>query len=281
MHKLHTHRGSRILGLSLLVALVLPLVSCNNFEKLLKSNDTQRQWRAALDYYGRGKYDKTIQLLEKIAPLSRASARADSAYYYLADCYYRDKNYMLAGYSFEQFTTNYPRSTFYEEALFLAGYCNYLASPRPSLDQELTLKSIALFQQFREQFPKSSHLFEVDKCLKDLYSKLMQKNYDAAKTYYRQELYRSAIVAFKYSLEKYPISPYREEQLFLILKSSYLMAKNSISEKQRERYQQSVDEFLSFISEFPKSQYASEAKQYYRRAMEFLGKSPDPEFLNK
>ena len=69
---------------------------------------------------------------------------------------------------------------------------------------------------------------------------------------------------------EYPETGYREELLFLILKSSFLLADRSIPSKQRERYQATVDEYLSFIGEFPEGPHSREAMRMYESSNKFL-----------
>ena len=72
------------------------------------------------------------------------------------------------------------------------------------------------------------------------------------------------------SLIDYPDTRHREELMFMILKSSYLLADQSVPGKQRERFQATVDEYLSFKSEFPESEYIREADRMYRSAQKIL-----------
>ena len=260
---------------ALVLCCVLYLTGCNSYEKLLKGTDTERQYAAAMQFYEKGKFGKAKELLERVLPMSRATQRADSVYYYLAKCYFEEGDYGLAGYGLEQLITNYPRSPFVEEASFLTAYCNYLVSPRPALDQDYTHKAIEGFNAFKHAYPKSDRVTEADKYLKVLYEKLLRKEFEAARLYYKMDMYKAAVVAFKHALEKYPVSPYREEEYFLLVKSNYLYAKNSVDSKRRERYQQTVDEALSYISEFAKSRNAKEVLGYYLASMKFLGYTPD------
>ncbi len=260
---------------ALVLCCVLYLTGCNSYEKLLKGTDTERQYAAAMQFYEKGKFGKAKELLERVLPMSRATQRAESVYYYLAKCYFEEGDYGLAGYGLEQLITNYPRSPFVEEASFLTAYCNYLVSPRPALDQDYTHKAIEGFNAFKQAYPKSDRVTEADKYLKVLYEKLLRKEFEAARLYYKMDMYKAAVVAFKHALEKYPVSPYREEEYFLLVKSNYLYAKNSVDSKRRERYQQTVDEALSYISEFAKSRNAKEVLGYYLASMKFLGYTPD------
>jgi outer membrane protein assembly factor BamD len=52
----------------------------------------------------------------------------------------------------------------------------------------------------------------------------------------------------------------------LILKSRYREAELSIAEKQADRYRRVVDEYYSFISNYPESSYRTEADGIYRVA---------------
>ncbi len=254
---------------------VFYLTGCNSYEKLLKSTDTERQYAAAMQFYEKGKFTKARELLERVLPMTRATQRADTVHYYLAKCYFNEGDYGLAGYGFEQLATNYPRSPFVEEATYNTAYCNYLVSPRPALDQDYTYKAIEGFNAFKQAYPKSELVAEADKYLKTLYEKLLRKEFEAARLYYKMDMYKAAVTAFKRALEKYPVSPYREQEYFLLVKSNYLYALNSVESKRRERYQQTVDESLSYISEFPTARNAKEVLGYYLASMKYLGYTPD------
>jgi outer membrane protein assembly factor BamD len=58
--------------------------------------------------------------------------------------------------------------------------------------------------------------------------------------------------------------------MFLILKSSYLLADKSIPSLQRERFQAAIDEYYSFIGEFPDGPHSREARRMYESSNRFL-----------
>lgn len=78
--------------------------------------------------------------------------------------------------------------------------------------------------------------------------------------------YESAVIVAQNALKDYPYSKYREEFEFLILKSKYQQAKNSVSEKMGERYSDVVDEYYSFVNNYPESKHLKEAKTIFRIA---------------
>lgn len=266
------------MGLTLIVGMVL-LAGCNSFDKLLKSTNKDLQYSEAMRYFQKEKYRKAAQLFERVLPMERATRRGDSVLYFLSDCYFRDRDYELAGYSFEQFIEQYPKSSFVEQATYQSAYCSFKASPRPALDQSNTYKAIEGFLLFKDRYPRSQRIAEVNDYLQQLYGKLETKAYAEAWLYYKQDKYLAAIFAFRRALELFPNSEFREREMFYLLKSIFLYAKNSVASKQRERYQQTVDAYLSFFSEFASSKYASEAADFYRIATRALGKSPDASVL--
>ena len=103
--------------------------------------------------------------------------------------------------------------------------------------------------------------------------KLVQKAYMGARLYYELGAYNSAIIALRNCLTQFPDTKYREEILFMILESNYNIAANSIEEKKLDRFQSTVDEYYSFIGEFPSGSYSAEAQKIYDTSMRFLGDS--------
>jgi outer membrane protein assembly factor BamD len=82
--------------------------------------------------------------------------------------------------------------------------------------------------------------------------------------------YKAAIVALQNSLKEYPESVYRQEMMYLKLNSLYLYAQNSVPSKQKERYQTALDDYYSFIEEFPKSQYLKDVTRIYQSTSKVL-----------
>lgn len=260
------------IGVSIcLLSLVVVLFSCSGFEKLLKSKDYNLKYKKALEYYQKGDHYRYTTLFEQLVPIFTGTQKADTVQFYFAMGNYKQGDFILAGHYFDTFRKTYPRSVFTEEAEYMYAYCFYESSPRPELDQENTQFAIAAFSEFISKYPKSEKRDEVGKILNELKDKLVEKSYLSSKLYYNISEYKSAIVALKNSVKDFPESKHREEQLFLVLKSAYLLADNSVPSKQKERYQAAIDEYYTFAGEFPDSKYTKEAKRMYEASNKFLG----------
>lgn len=253
-------------GLTLLI-----LASCSEYEKVLKSTDYSYKYRKALQYYEKKDYARAITVFEQIVNFYRATTRGDSVIYFYAQSLYGDGDYTMAAYYFKELSDNYARSPFVEESDFLQGYCYYLMSPRPSLDQENTNLAKSTFQKFMYKHPNSKYLPECKRIIQELDEKLATKAYLNARLYYDLGYYKAAIIALRNCLNDYPNSPYREELMFMLLDAQYQLADNSVETKKKERFQNTLDEYYSFISEYPQSKYLKQAEKIYQKTKNVLG----------
>lgn len=259
--------------------LIIALLSaCSGYEKVLKSDDVDLKYKRAFEFYNEGDYVKSATIFEQLAPLTRGSARSDSVQFYLAKSYYGQRDYLLAGHQFEAFANIFANSEFAEEAEFMVPYCHYMSSPRPSLDQSETVQAINKFRLFLIQFPDTERREEVNTLIQELQDKLVEKSFLSARLYFDMEEYKASIIALNNGLIEYPNTKYREDLMFMILKSNFLLAENSIVKKQKERYQATLDEYYSFISEFPEGEFSKEARRIYQQTLQVLHiEDPDKE----
>ncbi|MGE0079202.1 MAG: outer membrane protein assembly factor BamD [Bacteroidales bacterium] len=256
----------------LFVVLIVALGACSGFEKIIKSKDYEFKYKKALEYYAKKDHYRYLTLFEQLSPIYKGTMRSDTIEFYLAQGNFYQGDYLLAGHYYDKFRKTFPRSVFTEDADFMYAYCFYMSSPRAELDQENTQLAVEAFSEFMSRHPSSKHNAEVNKIMLELRDKLIEKSYLSSRLYYKIGDYKAAIVAIRNSLKDFPNSKYREEQVFLILKSAYLLAENSVPEKRRERYQSTIDEYYTFIGEYPESEYVNEAKRMYETSMKFLKK---------
>jgi outer membrane protein assembly factor BamD len=252
--------------------LILILTGCSGYEKILKSNDYKLKYRTALKYYyEKEDYVRAGTLFDQIAPVFRGTDEADTIYFLQAMSYFKQSDYILSGHYFRTFAGTYGGSPFVEKADYMGAFCYYLLSPRPELDQTNTIQAIQAFQLYLIKYPSSERADEVKNYITELRDKLVEKSFLSAKLYYNLEDYKASMVALNNSLIAYPDSKYREEIMFMLVKSGYMLANKSILSKKKERFQDAIDEYYSFAAEFPESKYMKDAKKYYRLSAKYLG----------
>lgn len=260
----------KLIGL-LFVFLSLGFVSCSEYQRVLKSSDYELKYTKAMELYEKEDYARAVALFDELMSIYKGTKKAEDVYFYYAYCHYGQKDYILAGHYFRNFALTFPLSNRAEEAEYLGAYCYYLDSPRYSLDQTYTLKAIEEMQFFINKRPKSERISEANDIIDKLRGKLETKSFENARLYYDLGDYKASTTALKNSLKEYPDSQYREEILFLIVKSSYELANNSVVSKKTERFQSTLNEYYTFVNTFPESKNTKEVQKIYENAKGFLG----------
>jgi outer membrane protein assembly factor BamD len=87
--------------------------------------------------------------------------------------------------------------------------------------------------------------------------------------YYKIGDFKAAVSALKQILDEFPDLKNEDEVNFLIVKSSYLIAKNSIAKKQKGRYENVLTEFTEIKTT---SEYYEDALDYNTKSIKALDK---------
>ena len=236
-----------------ILLIMLVFAGCSKYQRVLKSNDFEKKFDMAKVYYDNGKYQKAFPLFEELITVFRGTSKAEDVYYYYAYSNYKLGDFMLAGYHFDNFVRTFPRSERAEDAQFMNAKCFFLDSSDPSLDQASTKKAIDELQLFINKYPESPKVDECNDLMDRLRFKLETKAYNGAKLYYRLGEYKAAIFALRNTLAEFPDTRHREEISFLIVRSSFMLADNSIEEKKIERFNQTLRECDDFMERHPRS----------------------------
>lgn len=247
-------------------------LTMGRFNKLLKSGDMDAKYAAAIKYFEKEDYTKALTLLEELMSVYRGTSKAEEVSYYYAYCNYNLDDYIIAGYQFRNFVKNFPNSKHAEECAYMNAYCYYLNSPPYTLDQVDTRLAIKEFQRFVNQYPKSERIEKCNEILDLLREKLERKSYENAMLYYNMGDYRASSAAFMNHVKDFPGSKHAEELTYLVVRSNYLMALNSIEKKKQERYKATVESYLKFVDTYPNSQYLKQAELVYTSTLKNLEK---------
>ncbi|MDE7136805.1 MAG: outer membrane protein assembly factor BamD [Muribaculaceae bacterium] len=259
----------------LICLLGLLAVSCGEYQKMLKSNDPEAKFEYAKRAFENGKYVQAYTLLRDITTQLKGSDKAEESLYLLGLSYYENKEYQDAASQFQPYYGRYPKGKFAELSRFYAGYSYYLDSPEPQLDQSGTVKAIEELQAFLDFFPRSQRVSIAQNAIFELQDKLTLKELQNAQLYYNLgnylgNNYESAIIVAKNAIREYPYSKYKEDLEMLVLKSRYQEASQSIDEKKVDRFRDVIDEYYSFINNYPDTKNREEADNIFKIASKYV-----------
>lgn len=254
------------------------LTSCSEYQNLLKSTDPELKYDKAVEYYSNKKYDKAITLFDDVAKYYRNTDRSELIINYLAKAYIEKKDYYTASEYYKTYAKSYPQGRFIQEARYMIAYCYYKDSPDVRLDQTNTVLAINGFQDFINLYPESAQSKDAAKLMDELNDKLAQKELINSDLYYNLGTYMgnnylSAVITAENALKKYPATKHREDLMIIVLRSKYQQALYSNPELKIERYQSTVDEYYTYMNEFPEGKYVKEAALIFKDSDKNLPKT--------
>jgi outer membrane protein assembly factor BamD len=170
-----------------------------------------------------------------------------------------------AAYHFKKFSVTYPLSKHAQETLFMFAYSNYALSPIPTLDETETKDGINALQLFINTYPGHELVDSSNVLMDKLRGKLEVKSYLNAKQYHKIFKFKAAIIAINNTLLDFPETEYKEELTFLVLKSYFLLAENSVKKKKQQRINETIDAYYIFADAYKESKYLKEAQNIFTK----------------
>lgn len=233
----------------------------SSFEQARLSNDPPLILKESIAYFDKGDYLRAQTLMELILNQYRGTREGEELFFKYAYTHYHLGNYALAATYFTNFSSTFAYSNYTEEADFMTAQAYYNQSPSFRLDQNPSVEAINAFQDFANKYPDSDKVAECNERIDELRAKLELKAYNQGILYYKLSRYNAAITSFDNMLSEYPESSHAEEARFLILKSSYEFAINSVYLKRIERLEEARLRYKEYINRYPKGHNAKEAKE--------------------
>jgi outer membrane protein assembly factor BamD len=237
------------------------LVSCGEYQEVLKTKDLDYKFSKAVEYYEAKEFNKAYPIFDELITLYRGTHKAQEVYFYYANTLYMQKNYILAGYHFKNFYKTFPQNEKADEAAYLTAYCYYLEAPAHSLDQAYTYKAINEIQLYINTHPNSERIEDCNMYMEELRGKLETKSFEIAKQYYKTRKYKAAMTAFTTTLSEYPDTPYRQEAMYLKTKAAFKLAENSVPSLQEERFIEARTALNDFEEAYPETEDLQELRK--------------------
>ncbi|MDZ7338578.1 MAG: outer membrane protein assembly factor BamD [candidate division KSB1 bacterium] len=253
-------RGVRTLVCVGGIAAVLLASSCAK-QKIRPNLTAEERLALAKQMFAKEDYLDAKQQLLVLTLSFQGSAVADEAQFYLAECHYRLKEYVLAISEYERLLKSYPNSPYVDDAEYKIGMSYFKLSPSSGLDQENAHKAIEHFQRFLEDYPDSPLKKEVEANLQACRNKLAKKDYDNGVLYRKMGYFDSALIYFDSVLANYYDTPYGDKALFW--KGECLLKLNRRKEAQ--------EAFASYAQRYPRGSQIDRVRRRLKELSAQLG----------
>lgn len=249
---------------------LLLLFGCDPYRKLARSKSLSDRDSAAFGYFRKKQYESASQLMEELVGLYRGNIRAAEVLYHLALARMYMKDLYAAERYFGQLVEEYPLSPRAPEALFMQAKMNYDLSADYDFDQKETKRAIDKLQVYLTLYPAGRHAEEAEKMLAELERKLEVKAFQTAETYYRIGRYRAAVVLYGDFLTYATQPDLREEAAYKRAAAAFLMAEQSVQEKQLPRFSEAEAFYHIFAKDYPNSRYLPFLRAQYEHTQRVL-----------
>ncbi|MEL7020394.1 MAG: outer membrane protein assembly factor BamD [Bacteroidota bacterium] len=249
------------------LSMLLVGTACKSeFEQIRASGDAQRIYKKAEAYYADGDWLKAQTLYELVIGNYRGKKELEDIYLKYAYTYFNLEKYILSSYYFKNFSNTFTNSAKRQEADYMSAFSNYKLSPSFRLDQTSTNKAIDELQIFVNTYPNSDKVVVANELIKEMREKLERKAFEEAKLYSDLRQYQAATQSFENMLKDFPETSVAEEVRYRIIEAAFLLAENSIVDKQIERYNEVVKRGKRFLQRYPDSQFFNEVTLFNKRS---------------
>lgn len=206
------------------------------------------EFQAAYQQYEKEKYHTAIESFKQLIYKYPGSDLVEQSRFYLADSYFRNRDYLLAANEFELLNREFPQGRFADVALFKAGLSYTEMSRRPERDQTETNKAMETLLTLLAKYPNTQYADTVRTHIILLEDKLARKEFSTALFYFKRKQYDSSIIYLKDVLSKYSESTVMPAALYYLYLASDRMG-----------YPDDAKDAKTWLcKDYPDSEYAEE-----------------------
>lgn len=208
---------------SIIVILALPLflLRCAGNQNEILSGPSGYYERGLRNFENK-KWDKAIEDFSMVTLNNPGGEFADDAQFYLGECHFNKKEYLLAISEYQQLVERYSYSPLVEDAMYKIAVSYFELSPKYQLDQSYTEQGLSYLQDFIDTFPNSKYRKDAEEKIQQLRYKLAKKMYESGRLYMKLHEWDSANIYFDNMLEQYYDTPLAVEAQ---LKKAYCLIK--------------------------------------------------------
>ena len=186
-----------------LISTVFYLVGCGLSNPFNDDIPYKQRFDEGLVFFQEEKYGRAAQQFNIIVERASHTDLGDDALFFLAESYFLNQDYDLALVEFEKLVSRMGFSPYIEKSRWRICETLMLLSPNFYHDQDSSKKAISQIQEFLDDFPNSEYSKDADKLIKELRTRLAEKNMETGKLYVKLKAYDSAIVSYNIVINEF------------------------------------------------------------------------------
>jgi len=226
------------------------LFGCSSSKETIPS-DFGSYYERAQTAFEKKKWDKAIENYSMVVLNNPGGDLSDDAQYYLGECNFNKKEYLLAIAEYQQLVERYSYSPLVEDGYYKIAMSYFKLAPRYQLEQDNSLKALQNFQDFIDAFPNSKYQKDAEEKILEIRNRLARKLFESGRLYRKMQIWDSALLYLNKMLEDYYDSDW-------VTEAKIEKARCYIKLRQFDEYQKllpEIDAKIKTDSERSRSQY--------------------------
>lgn len=194
----------------LLILSLVSLCSCPKRQATPTPASPQDALAEALAAIRNRQFARAQNLLTDLVFNHTGSLVASDAQFYLAESYYESGDFSRAQTEYDFYIQNFPAGRFQEEARLKQALAYLRSAPSHTRDQSRVIRARELLEDFVADHPNSPLRHFADSTLAAIRHQLVQREFEAARLYFRAGEYGSALVYYEYISQTFPESLWQQ-----------------------------------------------------------------------
>lgn len=241
----------RTFFLIFLFPLFFLLTSCGGGRRPPVASGTDIELSRCLHLSAKKRYTEAVECLEVFKSRYPGSDQATEADLLIGDSYFRQKEYLLAAETYQEFIRRNPNHPKLDYAYYRSGQAYLKENPKAiDRDQQHLDLAVQNFHAVAEYFPGSAYSQIGQEQYKQALSRQAQKHYYVGRFYYKYGEYLAAASRFAQIVTRYPGVGYDE-------KSFYYLINSLIKTGEKDRALQALQ---VFEGKYPTSEWVKSAR---------------------
>jgi outer membrane protein assembly factor BamD len=190
------------------ICLIVALSGCSWFnwmqDKSVARGTPQALYQQGSELYQKKKYEKAINIFQRIKdeyPLEDIAVLAEIG---IADAHYSNEAYPEAYLAYDEFVNRHPTDENVPYAIYQMGMSRYKMTDTIDRDQTETWKAKAEFERLISRYPKSPFAVMGEKTLAEVKKKLAENEFYIGEFYFTQKKYNAALKRFEVIARDFP-----------------------------------------------------------------------------
>lgn len=203
------------------LAAAATLTACRGGFRVSRFPTNETLYAAGLREYERKRWSNAVTAFEKLtSDLPARDSLLPRAYWYLARAHERQREHLLSAQSFSRLFESFPDDSLADDAAIEAARAYRRLWRRPNLDATYGETALATYNALLGLYPTTEHADAARREIAELDQWFATKNYETGLFYFRRKAFDSAILYFRYAVDRWPNAP-RARDALLRLAESY------------------------------------------------------------